>query len=308
MTADALEVAVCVCTYRRPEGLDRLLRALAELEPVPDARLRVVVADNDCSAATEAQVAAAQSGLPWPLVYAPAPERGIAHARNAALDAAGPVDAVAFLDDDEWPASGWLRELVGTWRSSGADVVTGPVLPVFEVPPPAWVVAGRFFERDRFATGTELHYARTSNVLISATVLATGLRFEQTASGGGEDTLFFERARAAGRRVVWADEGPVHELVPASRVRVRWLVARSYRYGLTRSDVLRRTGASPLRRARRVANGVLTTASGVLLLVDAVVRGRAGLVAALQRASLGAGLVLGAFGAGVDDYRTVDGA
>jgi succinoglycan biosynthesis protein ExoM len=52
--------------------------------------------------------------------------RNISVARNACLDAAT-APLVAFIDDDEVASPEWLVALVGTWESSNADVVLGPV-------------------------------------------------------------------------------------------------------------------------------------------------------------------------------------
>ena len=115
---------------------------------------------------------------------------------------------MAFVDDDEWPEPGWLSALLRTQREYGADIVAGPSVPIYEPPEVDWIVKGGFFERPRFATGTRLDNARTSNVLIASRVLeaidpAFDDRFGMT---GGEDTHFFARARRAGRRT--PDQSP----------------------------------------------------------------------------------------------------
>ena len=69
------------------------------------------------------------------------PERGIAQVRNALVAAALAEPAtrfVAMLDDDEWPEQNWLTQLLRTQKETGADVVRGAVLRVFEAPPPVW--------------------------------------------------------------------------------------------------------------------------------------------------------------------------
>ncbi|SDQ67035.1 glycosyltransferase family 2 protein [Quadrisphaera sp. DSM 44207] len=301
-----LRLAVCACTRSRPVGLARLLDALGGLEPVPAADVFVTIVDNDPAGSGRDVVEARRAGFPLPLRYAHEPAPGIPAARNAAIAAAGDVDALVFVDDDEWPEPHWLRRLVEVWRATGASVVTGTVEPWFAAPPPAWVLEGGFFERPRYPTGTELEYARTSNVLVDGRLLTQeGLRFEHTGSQGGEDTHFFRAARLRGHRIVWADDAVVHEEVPASRISVRWLLARHYRYGLTRSASLRMLGGSPLRYARRAANGALTAVSGLLALPLA--RTRARRVQRGQRVAVGVGLVAGLFGAGYDDYRVVHG-
>ena len=45
MSLESPKVVLCICTYRRPDGLRKLLEALPALENAPN--LEVVVADND---------------------------------------------------------------------------------------------------------------------------------------------------------------------------------------------------------------------------------------------------------------------
>jgi succinoglycan biosynthesis protein ExoM len=304
-------VAVCACTYLRPRGLGRLLEGLAALE-VPDrVAVEVVIVDNDAAGSARPVVEEARPAFPFPLRYACEPRPGIVAARNAAVAAArasGPV-AVAFLDDDEWPSPRWLAELLRVAEETGAEVVTGTVEPVFDEAPPAWVREGGFFERPRHPDGARIHYARTSNVLIGPAALAVhDPPFEDTGSDGGEDTLFFHRVHLAGLSIVWADGATVYESVPASRVSPRWIVLRQYRYGLTRSAVLRTLGGSPVAAVRRAGLGLLTVLRGLVALLG-VVRG-GGKAAAVRGAgtiALGAGLVLGLFGVGHDQYREVHG-
>jgi succinoglycan biosynthesis protein ExoM len=304
-------VAVCACTFLRPRGLARLLDGLSSIE-VPDGlAVEVVIVDNDEAASARPVIEEARAGFPFPLHYVVEPERGIVAARNAAVAAAassGPV-AVAFLDDDEWPSPRWLAELVRVAEATAAEVVTGTIEPVFDEEPPGWVRAGRFFERPRHADGARIDYARTSNVLVGPAALAVhDPPFEDTGSDGGEDTLFFRRVQRAGHPIAWADRATVFESVPRTRVSPRWIVLRQYRYGLTRSAVLRRLGGSPWRRVRRAGLGLLTVLQGLVQLLGAVRGGRTAAVRGAGTAALGAGLVLGLFGVGHDQYREVHGS
>ena len=127
-------LGIAVCTYRRPQGLARLLAALpAGLGGLAEAPL-VIIVDNDGS---DPRVAAAVAASPLParLLVEPAP--GISAARNrafAAAEAAG-VTTLALIDDDEWPAPGWLAALLARRAATGAQVVGGLVEPCF--PPEA---------------------------------------------------------------------------------------------------------------------------------------------------------------------------
>ena len=106
-----------------------------------------------------------------PIIYGVEPEREIASARNRAVQLAGNVDFIAFIDDDEVADGRWLDELLAAQEKFGVDVVNGPVLPRFEQEVPPWVVRGRFYNRRRFPTGTLINWANTGNVLIKTSWL-----------------------------------------------------------------------------------------------------------------------------------------
>src|SRR5262249_12278052 len=128
-----VRLVVCVITFRRPEGLARLLRAMAAQRFTPglECRLRMMVVDNDPAGSARAICDDARGWLPVPLDYEVEPRPGIPLARNRCLDRVGAdEDALVFIDDDEWPATDWLDELVAAWRRFGTEAVHGPALPI----------------------------------------------------------------------------------------------------------------------------------------------------------------------------------
>lgn len=307
-----IEIAICVCTYRRARGLRRLLDAVAllELPEVNDVSLRLVVVDNDADASASAVVSEARSALSWPVVYEVEPEQGIPFARNRAVRAAGAVEFVAFIDDDEVPEARWLSELLRVQRETGSDVVHGPVLPVFEVSPPRWILTGGFFDRPRFATGMQTNWATTSNVLIATRVFEAidppfSIEMRYT---GGSDTHFFMRAHDLGFCIVWADEARVSEVIPATRLRARWLLAREYRRGNTLSLCLRDLHDSWWRRARRAGHVLVGLVQGVMASFFGITKGRAGVVRGLQRICFAAGMASGLLGVRFEEYRVLHGS
>lgn len=303
------KTAICAATLHRPIGLASLLSSIGSLH-IPDyVDLRVVIVDNDSAGSARTVVDAARPRVPGDLRYVIEQRRGIPFARNAAVRAAGDVDWIAFVDDDETVDEKWLVELLRVARDYAADVVTGPVLPRFEKVPPAWAVEGKFFERRRFATGTAIHFARTSNVLIAARLLTTLERpfSEALANNGGDDTHFFHRVHLDGGRIVWADEAVVEESVPSSRVRAQWLIRREYRRGNTLSLVLRDLEDSPLRRAKRVGAGAVHMGRGIALIGAAAFRGRVHVLRGAQRVALGFGLLTGLTGHMYQEYTVIHG-
>ena len=306
-----MRIAVCAATYRRPQGLARLLEGLARLAfPATPPEIRIIIVDNDEAGGGRDVCEAARAALTWPLEYVVEPQRGISEARNAALDHAGDAEWIAFIDDDEEPAPDWLAELIRVQRECDADVVAGPVASVFETPPPKWAAKGRFFQAARHATGTRLPYAFTSNVLFRASILReTGVRFDPALSlAGGGDRMFFQRIGQAGYAIVWADDAVVRETVPASRMTRRWVWRRAFRYGVSgaRIDGELRPGIAT--RLRIAALGAYRVAKGTLLLLPTAPFGAHHVVTNVRHVCYGVGMWLGAAGYRYPEYRQTHGS
>ena len=126
-----MRVTIAICTCRRPAGLARLLNALRQVDA--DDAVSIIVVEND-ERREGAQVCQQLAhGYRWPLRCAIEPRPGISYARNLAVAESlrHMPDAIAMLDDDEWPERQWLRELLRIQRATDADVVGGPVVPRF---------------------------------------------------------------------------------------------------------------------------------------------------------------------------------
>jgi glycosyltransferase involved in cell wall biosynthesis len=219
-------ITVCICTYKRPALLKKLLDRLDAQETEGLFSYSVVVSDNDCMRSAEEVVAEFSSRTHIPVTYCVESEQNIALARNNALrHATG--NLIAFIDDDEFPAAAWLRNLFKTYAACGADGVLGPVMPYFESEPPAWVRKGKFFERPTHATGFKIGWAeaRTGNVLFDKSMLSgVETPFRPQFATAGEDVDFFRRMTEKGRTFVWCNEAVVYEVVPLSRCRRRYLL------------------------------------------------------------------------------------
>ena len=101
-----VDVSVCIPTYRRPEGLARLLDSLGRMKVPHDLRAEVVVVDNDPEASA-APLASRYADFPLPIRWVHEPEANISVARNRSVDEAR-GEWVAFVDDDEVVDEGWL--------------------------------------------------------------------------------------------------------------------------------------------------------------------------------------------------------
>ena len=255
-----MHVTVCVCTYRRLDGLRDLLQGLLKqtFQHVPQPRFQLLIADNEGNPEVKEICADFERRSSIPTVYVPEPQRGISYARNACLERLPPdTDFLVMIDDDEVPQPDWLDQLLLVQAETGADVVYGPVLPVFPPGTPAWIEHGGFFYKPQdpgnLIDRQEPKFAATSNALLRAEVVRQpNLRFEPTlALSGGEDTLFFREIAQAGYRIVWAAYARVWENVPSHRARFGYLWRSEFRRGNVKLFVAlrlrERRGSSPQR-------------------------------------------------------------
>lgn len=306
-----MRVAVCVITYKRPEGLRRLLEGLEVLKfgKVPPPALEIIVVDNDPAGLACAEFEGADRV--YPLKCYVEPRRGIPYARNKAIACVEDgVDFVACVDDDEVPEPGWLDELLHVQQLYDADVVAGPVLRHFDGPLPDWATKGKFFEKPRYSTGHPIKFVSTANVLVRTKMFGgTDKPFdERLALNGGEDTHFFLRMHRAGRRMVWADGAAVHELIPSSRANLGWLLRRAYRVGNSLALCEMDLYPSVSTRVVRAAKAAGRIARGLSLFAPSVIRGRHVFVKALQDVCWGAGSFAGMAGMAYEEYKTTHGA
>ena len=306
-----MKVAVCAITFRRPEGLRRLLRGLDALTFRSDApEVEIVIVDNDPGSSARTVCDALRSEVKWPLRYDVEPRRGIPFARNKAVACAIDVaDFIAFIDDDEVPEPSWLDELLRVQRLEDADVVTGPVVPEFPEEVPAWIVKGRFFESPRHPTGQRRDVAYTHNVVVRNKVFRVlGDWFdERLALTGGEDSHLFRRAQRAGFSIVWADDALVSEWIPKSRACSSWLIQRFYRVGSTRGLISIRLGSPWLSRLILAAKAGVWGVVGVVVAPCGLVSGRHVFVTGGRYMAYAGGMFVSIFGGQYEEYRTTHG-
>jgi succinoglycan biosynthesis protein ExoM len=229
-------VAICVCTYKRPH---LLLRCLQEIEKQATDGLftmSIVVCDNDVSGSAEETVARFAEGSSISVVYCAEPQQNIARARNRAI-ANAKGEWLAFIDDDEFPAEGWLLALFQACSQFKVDGALGPVLRHFDQAPPKWMEKSDFYKRPINPTGSVVQWreARTGNVLINNKILAAGEEPFRPEFRAGEDQDFFRRKIEQGNTFTWSAEAAVYEVVPPSRWRRAYLLRKALLRGASAS-------------------------------------------------------------------------
>jgi succinoglycan biosynthesis protein ExoM len=287
-------VDVGVCTFRRPVVAETLA-SLAQQALPAGVSLRVIVADNDIAPEARTRVLATAAAHGLDMTYVHAPARNISLARNACLEAAR-GDWVAFLDDDETAAPGWLAALLAEAEAGGWDAVLGPVKAVYAPDAPAWIARGDFHSTRPAPAAGRILKGYAGNVLVRRAAIETrGLRFDlRLGRQGGEDDDFFYRLTDTGGTIGFAPAALAYEPVPAQRARLGWLLKRSFRTGQTHASRLLGRHRGPGRLAQiglAGAKGSACLAGAAGALLSPVARRRW-----LVRGSLHAGVAAGLAG------------
>ena len=230
-------ICVCICTFKRPELLKRLLSKLEAQRTEDLFTYSVVVVDNDENESGKAVALDAQAKVKFRIDYYVEPERSISLARNKSVrNAKG--NLIAFIDDDEFPEDHWLYSNYRALLASGADGVLGPVKSHFEGDAPSWLVKSGLLERKSFETGEVIRdsrYTRTGNVLLWKRLFnEDGGSFDPAyGRSGGGDAVFFRRMMEKGKTFIGCNEACVYETVPLERQTKMYHVKRAFTRGMT---------------------------------------------------------------------------
>ena len=268
-TREIPHVTVCICTFRRVESLERLLKTLVRQRTDGEFSFSVVVVDNDGAESARPVVMALAPAYPTHLMYCVEEEQSIARARNRAV-ANAQGDFIAFIDDDEWPIEEWLLTLVTQCVQRKVDGVLGPVQPHYESTPPRWIIRGRFHERDNYPTGSIIdgNQGRTGNVLLRRSVFTSGEEPFRPEFVTGEDQDFFRRKIAAGHVFTWCREAVAFEDVPPARWKRAYVLRKALMRG--RYSILEPTFGFGDAAKSILAIGAYAVALPVLSLGDSI--------------------------------------
>lgn len=262
-----IKVVVGICTCRSPNGIYKLL---SELDSHHSIYLnQIIVVDNDIGR-QGLKVVEGFSFSAEVAIHAVVEERaGIPFARNRLIRESleFDFDYLAMIDDDEYPAVGWLDNLVHCASNSKADVVGGPVEPVFEsaVIYPALPID--FMKTGGIRKGTNITVNSTANVLLSKRLIQDWNEnwFDiDMAHSGGTDTEFFWRVYRAGYGHAVAPNALVYEDISSTRATPSWLLNRAFRNGNTLTTIRRKSMGQVVGSVREFGSAFVTLAFSMI--------------------------------------------
>ena len=229
-----MDATILICTFNRAGLLGETLRSLAGMHVDSRLRWEVLVVDNNSSDNTRAVTERYAAGFPAPVRWLFESRQGKSHALNTGIHASA-GDVIVFTDDDVQVTPDWLdagvRPLL---ERTDIDYTGGPVHPLWESEPPAWINGKPgilwgpialvdygpepfiFEDRQRIAMGVNMAVRRS---LINR---VGGFHPDLERSGkslmGQGQAEFFFRTRAAGVRGLYLPEMKLNHHVPASRM------------------------------------------------------------------------------------------
>ena len=299
-------INVCVCTYKRPNLLLEVLKALAQLNTDNLFEYSIIVVDNDFGKSAFEVIDKIKDKSRVKIEYFVEPEQNIALARNKAISAAN-KEFLAFLDDDEIPSKDWLLNLYKTCESQSADGILGLVCPKFRCNPPAWIIKGKFFDRHNYSSGYIMRHwkkMKRGNFLIRHEVLdRTGIFFDSSfGKSGGEDIDFFKRLLERGARFVWCHEATVYEIIGQERCTYRWMLKRSLRDGNVFARVYLGNKVDILKRFVLFLWAIVGICLFTFFLPVTLLMGRQHIIRCLVKLFGHIGKVTGVFGLKIEGY------
>ncbi|MGY4629416.1 glycosyltransferase family 2 protein [Bradyrhizobium sp. USDA 4486] len=293
-------IVVCIPCFRRPQHLRLTLDSLVN-QRTPRS-FAVVMVENDAARRESAPVAAEYlaSGRLQGICLVEK-RQGNCQAINAAFETAQALFPAAtrflMIDDDEVASPDWLELMVRTVEATGADVVGGPVLPVFDDDSKPWLAGHPAFCPAYDYTGAVPLIYGCGNCLITRAAFE---RFERPAFDlrfnflGGGDCDFFVRCRDAGMTFHWSAEAVIIETVPQSRTRFGWIARRSLRIGVINYRVQSKAARSARARVRVFAQ--MLARLPLSLLRSARLLATSKVVVAMHPTLVAFGSLLAAFG------------
>ena len=238
----ALDASVVILSYDRVHLLERALTACLADRTADALAWEIIVVDNHPDKLAERMIARLAQVAPAPITYLSDARRNVSIVRNLGITKAR-GRYVAFIDDDEAPETGWLKELVATLDRTAADAAFGPKHPEFEGGvAPAWDRQGWRYTLDMQMQQDEpIHmFGRlrkkgkglgSGNAAFRvATCFDTPEPFSVAfGDGNGEDTHLLFRLALAGKRFVWAPNARVREFIELDRAKPSYMVTRMKR-------------------------------------------------------------------------------
>jgi glycosyltransferase involved in cell wall biosynthesis len=218
-------ISVVIVTYNRPLEVQETVRSLLNQSVKP---FEILVIDDGSDPRLRMTV-----DFPNFKLIRFDKERGLSNSRNFGINEAK-GEYVAFLDDDTVPSQHWL-EAVQKGTVSGADVMGGPLRPLYKARPPSWWIEKDF----GYYVGIGNIYGQRiwgANMIFKKNVFYK-IGFFDSRLGRQKGKLFSSEEDKLIRKArlcchyLFLPEAEVLHIVPAKRMTLSYLIRWNYYEG-----------------------------------------------------------------------------
>jgi succinoglycan biosynthesis protein ExoM len=238
-------LVIGIPTYKRPLMLEKLILSIYEsnINKSLIGDINIIIMDNDSDRSAEKTVIklSGRNSNSCKLFYFNYPVKGLSSVRNELFARAIDFnpDYIVGIDDDEYVSPEWLNQLTDVAVSSNAEIILGPVIPVFEKKVSPYI--SFWFRYQNLANNQPVNFFWTGNFIINTKFLSENkLKFdERFNSTGSEDSYFGVQALNKGAIIRWANDAIAYETITDRRAKLKWLIKRSYNHALTYTYILR---------------------------------------------------------------------
>ena len=292
-------VIICICTYKRDELIKKLLFNINSQENILDNTIKVFIVDNYEKSSLSNNINKDILDK-LEIFYFKEKMKGITFARNRAIKEIKKhkFDYCIFLDDDEFLDKNWLDNMIKCAKKYSANIITGPVISLFDENTEEWIIKSKFFERQRKDTGVKLKTCGAGNVLIKKKVIDSDELYFNTeyAFSGGEDTELFLRLTVNGEEIIYCNEAIAYEMVHKDRLSMRYMIKRKYVNSITLVKIEKSLLNKKKIILKRLILGSVFFIQGILTIPIFIYKGKLGIFNSLNLISKGLGQLCGLVG------------
>jgi glycosyltransferase involved in cell wall biosynthesis len=260
-------ISVVCCTYNRDLVFEDTVRSFLDCG-TDGIEHELLLIDNNSTDKT--REIGEGFGARYPGIrYMNEPSQGHPLAKNRGIrESRGEI--VAFVDDDVFFVSGWLKALASTFeRHPEIACIGGKVVPHFEAERPPWLEDEMLWIYGVTRYGDLEKEIRFPDIPIGCNMAFRRAVFEKIGDFhmslgrkpgillSGDEDHFLLRAERAGLKTLYAPEIRVSHRVPPARLTRDWVLSRFYWAGVS-EVAMRQLGDDPLSRGSLTKKAIRT--------------------------------------------------
>ncbi len=241
-------LSLIIPTFNRAAHIRRTLESIRKVKVPKGCGLELLVIDNNCTDETSAIATEISKTYPFPLKVISEKRQGLCFGRNRGIEESS-YDLLGFLDDDIELSENWTVAALSAFQELAADVVIGPVTPVFSGSRPNFLTGYAYdiisssysLKGDKVILVNAAHsheipgcnFAVRKEMAIRLDGFNTTLDRIGSRLLAGGDFDFGLRVKSLGGRVFYSPELAIKHLIISEKLTKTYLRRRAYGIGVT---------------------------------------------------------------------------